>query len=266
MALTDKLSAIGDAIRAQSGKTAKIPLAQMPTEILSLQSLNFEVVGNPKPQNPKENTIWLNTDVAIPSWTFDAVEPGSGADGSAFIKIGKEGNYAFNALKENRLVVYPLYAEQYVSDAWGIVEAQIFKNNKWNALSAEVVLFDGVLNTATFGDYVAQDGVKNFTISNGDIRFYYYNSSRFTELFDVTAFDRIEMYFKNYNNVGVDIYLVDESGNKNKLVRSGTEASGSTVTYDVSAYTGKYYVQLVTGQKPNDLTTYSTVSSIKFKA
>ena len=266
MALTDKLTAIGDAIRVQSGKTDKIPLAQMPTEIINLQSLNFEVVGNPKPQNPKENTIWLNTDVAIPSWTFNAADPGSGDEGAVCIKTGNASDYPFNALKKNSLMVYPLYAEQYVSNAWGIVEAQIFKNNTWNSLLAEVVLFDGVLNTATFGDYEQQDGVKNFTISNGDIRFYFYNSSRFTKLFDVTAFNRIEMYFKHYNSVGVEIYLVDESGNKNKLVRSGTEASGSTVTYDVSAYTGKYYVQLSTGQKPNDTTTYSTVSSIKFKA
>lgn len=229
-------------------------------------SLNFTVVGNPKPANPKENTIWLNTDVAIPGWTFNAADPGSGEEGSVCIKTGNSSNYPFNALKKNSLMVYPLYAEQYSTNAWNIVESEIFKDGVWNPLLAEVALFDGVLNTATFGDYVAQDGVQNFSIYNGDIRFYYYNSSRFTKLFDVTAFNRIEMYIKYYNSIGVEIYLVDESGKKNKLVRSGTEASGSTVTYDVSAYTGKYYVQLVTGQKPNDTTTYSTVSSIKFKA
>ena len=38
MALTDKLSAIGDAIRAKTGKTDLIPLDQMPTEIASIQS------------------------------------------------------------------------------------------------------------------------------------------------------------------------------------------------------------------------------------
>lgn len=38
MALTDKLSAIGDAIRAKTGKTDLIQLDQMPTEIASIQS------------------------------------------------------------------------------------------------------------------------------------------------------------------------------------------------------------------------------------
>lgn len=37
MALTDKLSAIGDAIRAKTGKTDLIPLDQMPAEIASIQ-------------------------------------------------------------------------------------------------------------------------------------------------------------------------------------------------------------------------------------
>ena len=38
MALTDKLSAIGDAIRVKTGKTDLIPLDQMPTEIASIKS------------------------------------------------------------------------------------------------------------------------------------------------------------------------------------------------------------------------------------
>lgn len=39
-------------------------------------SLNFKVVGGTTaPVNPKENTIWVNTDVKITSWHFGAEEP-----------------------------------------------------------------------------------------------------------------------------------------------------------------------------------------------
>jgi len=75
MALTEKLTAIADAIRERSGKTDKLTLSRMPAEILDLQALNFEVVGNPQPENPKENTIWVNTDTEITSWYFGANEP-----------------------------------------------------------------------------------------------------------------------------------------------------------------------------------------------
>lgn len=37
--------------------------------------LNFKVVGNPQPSNPKENTIWVDTDVPITGWEFSANEP-----------------------------------------------------------------------------------------------------------------------------------------------------------------------------------------------
>lgn len=75
MPITDKLSAIGDAIRLQSGKTAKLTLDQMPSEIIDLQALTFEVVGGTKPSNPKENTIWVDTDTEITGWHFGAEEP-----------------------------------------------------------------------------------------------------------------------------------------------------------------------------------------------
>jgi hypothetical protein len=34
--------------------------------------LNFKVVGNPQPTNPKENTIWVDTDVKITGYQFSA--------------------------------------------------------------------------------------------------------------------------------------------------------------------------------------------------
>lgn len=37
--------------------------------------LNFKVVGNPQPATPKENIIWVNTDVPIPEWRFAAENP-----------------------------------------------------------------------------------------------------------------------------------------------------------------------------------------------
>lgn len=46
MALTDKLSAIGDAIRIKTGKTDLIPLDQMPTEIESVWDAGYKEAYN----------------------------------------------------------------------------------------------------------------------------------------------------------------------------------------------------------------------------
>lgn len=46
MALTDKLSAVGDAIRSKTGKTGKLSLSQMVTEILSIETCITEEETN----------------------------------------------------------------------------------------------------------------------------------------------------------------------------------------------------------------------------
>lgn len=38
-------------------------------------SLNFKVVGNPQPENSKENTIWVDTDEPITGWGFSTTNP-----------------------------------------------------------------------------------------------------------------------------------------------------------------------------------------------
>jgi hypothetical protein len=46
--------------------------------------LNFKVVGNPQPQNPKENTIWVDTDVDITTYHFSSEPISTNLDLSNF--------------------------------------------------------------------------------------------------------------------------------------------------------------------------------------
>lgn len=94
-------------------------------------SLNFKVVGNPQPTNPKENTIWLNTDVPITSWIFSATEPNTAESGMVWFPVGTSSTVAFNALKKNDIQVYPLSAKQYIDGAWVNKTAKIFQNGEW---------------------------------------------------------------------------------------------------------------------------------------
>ena len=131
MALTEKLTAIADAIRSRSGKGEKLTLEQMSEEIIGLQSLNFEVVGNPQPENPKANTVWVDTDVEITGWDFSAAEPANPAEGMVWVSTGTASSVAFNALKENSVMVYPMSAKQYVGGAWVNVTAKSYLNGAW---------------------------------------------------------------------------------------------------------------------------------------
>lgn len=257
MALTDKLTAIGNAIRAQSGKTDKIPLSQMPTEIINLQSLNFEVVGNPKPENPKQNTIWMNTN-SIHNWECGATEP-SGAD--TWVKTGKASPYAFNALNRNSLMVYPLCGLQIASSEWKYVETEIYQGG-WIKLLPEVDFFaNGILNTDTFGSLTV--GNHNVTITNSLLYFDPYVNVTTSELFDVTSFNTIECDVAIYSHVSIKMALIDEKGNSYALAESGAWESGGKKNFDISERTGKFYLKITSSGKNGD---YTTMSSIKFKA
>lgn len=265
MALTDKLTAIADAIRVQSGKTAKIPLSEMPAEIINLQSLNFEVAGNPKPENPKENTIWLNTDVAIPNWIFTDTKPSSGNEGAVCILTGKGSACAFNALKKNAVMVNPVGAVQYTSGAWKSVEIQVYQGG-WKNLLSEVVFFgNGKINTDVFGNIAkTNSGANDPSIYNGNIRFYHYVDVKTSKLFDVSAFNTIECTIAEWHNMNIDIHLVDANGNSNKLTRTQlAQTAGGLDIFDISDYTGAYYLELSTGNGQGNSVFYS---SIVFKA
>lgn len=96
--------------------------------------LNFKMVGgNAQPEEPKENTIWVNTATEITSWAFSATEPEAPVDGMVWITTGTSSIIEFNALKKNGIQVYPISAKQYISGAWIPITATIYQNGEWVA-------------------------------------------------------------------------------------------------------------------------------------
>ena len=66
--------------------------------------LNFAIAGNPRPENPDENTIWIDTNEPISGWTISAEEPAK-VENTVWIAAGSFSQVAFNALKENCIMV-----------------------------------------------------------------------------------------------------------------------------------------------------------------
>lgn len=94
--------------------------------------LNFKVVGGTvQPANPKENTIWVDTDAEITGWTFSATQPETAQEGEVWIKTGAINSIEFNALKKNSLHVYPMNAKQYVDGVWTPKTALLYQNSVW---------------------------------------------------------------------------------------------------------------------------------------
>lgn len=103
-----------------------------PCEATGGGGLNFSVVGGlTQPADPKENTIWVETDAAITSYIFSATEPEEPEEGMVWFATGTASTVEFNALKKNGIQVYPLYAKQYVGGTWVDVTAKSWQDGEW---------------------------------------------------------------------------------------------------------------------------------------
>ena len=104
-------------------------------------ALNFSVVGNPQPANPKANTIWVNTDTKITGWFFSATQPENLAAGNVWFPVSASSTAPFNALKKNGIQVNPLSAKQYINGAWVYKESKMYQNGVWVDVIPDNYLF-----------------------------------------------------------------------------------------------------------------------------
>lgn len=94
--------------------------------------LNFRVLGGTSaPPSPKENDIWVNTDVKISSYVISATQPTTHDSGLVWIPTGTSSTVNFNALKKNAIEVCPQSVKQYIDGEWVQIDAYMFRNGNW---------------------------------------------------------------------------------------------------------------------------------------
>ena len=133
--------------------------------------LNFRVIGAAEqPVSPRENDIWVECD-GMTGWVFSVKQPEEAAEGLVCLSIDTESSVAFNALKKNKLTVYPVSASQYVGGAWVSRTAQSWQGGKWVSWWLPGTLFaDGIDATDLTGGwaskaYIAGTGYTGVTVA-----------------------------------------------------------------------------------------------------
>lgn len=229
--------------------------------------LNFKVVGGTsQPTNPRENTIWVNTDTSITSYVFSITQP-TGSAGMVWFQIGTSSSVPFNALKKNTLRVYPTSCKQYVSGSWVAKTAKTYLNSKWTDWST--YLYD----KGSSGWKVASSGSgwSNGTLSyNGALVLTLSSTTTClavtpNESVDLTDFKTLKVVVDSSstnlsttsNWIGVSSsnnfsWNPEAGGSKlpSSVVSSKTFAASGTITLDITSLNGKYYpIILATRQK-----------------
>ena len=174
-------------------------------------ALNFKVVGYATEEAllaaaPAENTIGIITETPITGYIFSVEEPSPATAGLVWVIIGKSSQVAFNALKKDSVMVYPLSAKQYVDGAWADVTAKSYQGGEW------VDWFDGtVYDNGIFAagySYETQTPASGESWIDASTDEYLAATGRFGSIFltpkiDMTPYTTLTMRVKNGSRVGV---------------------------------------------------------------
>lgn len=216
-------------------------------------ALNLKVVGGTaQPLNPRENTIWVNTDTAITEWAFANENPYSEPiEGAVWIKTSYASTAPINILKKNNVTVLPSYAYQYINGELISKEFFVYQNGHW--VDLEVLLYnEGFDNTPITGGWAkrrsggaATDCTELYLTAGGD-------SSMPETQHSTTAFTKNKIDFSSFFTLSCDlnisyaytyIYIstTQDSSGKVAEIYSGTNGN-QTLTIDVSTLHESYYI------------------------
>ena len=220
-------------------------------------SLNFKVVGGTsRPSAPGENTIWVNGE-GITSWVLSPVEP-EAAEGLAWVAVGGASAYAFNALKKNALMVFPISAKVYIGGTWANAEAEIYQNGKWNSFSVTwdgYYFKDGDQYESVTGGWTTE-GWNNQATANADNGILYVESpnqqysARIGTASPIDFSGISKLYVDSPTGKGESVYsgylLVCTEKQDYTNVAQITISAAGTTSINVSDLNGSYYLLLRT--------------------
>lgn len=108
--------------------------------------LNTKVVGGTtKPTNPRENTIWVNTSVAITGYVLSPTKPGTGTEGQVWLQTANSG-VEINVGKRNAVLLHITTCNLYTGGSWQMVSASVYVSGAWTEIDTSIYLVrDGIL-------------------------------------------------------------------------------------------------------------------------
>lgn len=244
------LTSVANAIREKGETTQQLVFPSgFVTAIESIKGggdLNFEVVGGTdEPENPVENTIWVNTDQEITGFVFDYKEPTEPGDGVVFFKTIKQSNAGFNAITDNELHVYVQKASQYKESegAWENTKIKIYQSGTW---------VDFTLNLFAEGDRCEEvtGGWKGHSDQNATFAFgeTIYLFSDKNSYHNAAVYTNNKINFNGYSTLNFDIDWAENNGAcfaRVGLASTNTGAMASNVIASVTLVkTGRQNVQI----------------------
>jgi hypothetical protein len=247
--------------------------------------LNVRVIGGTtKPENPKENTIWVNTEHNIPNFAFATDNPyyDDIEQGTVWIRTSSRSSAPIDILKKNHVLVYPNYVYQYVGNEWVPCVANTYQNGAWIAWEVYLyyhgIEYEGITGgwdylTTESGldtlDYLKVMSWAAIDTSNG------YSYPYTLESIDFTTYNTMEFTITQHSGSSsagtLKVQIVDSLENSNvikemSITKADLDENG-IYNFDISDVSRAGYIKLSVGAIYTTSGTYHTVniSEIKLK-
>lgn len=127
--------------------------------------------GTTAPASPAENTVWVNTDVAVATVYVCYDTPSTPRSGSVWIKPADNGNNTVSLSKRDIVVLRVGVVSQYISSAWVGKDASVYVSGSW------VPIQEWAYNNGTkYGEFTPALGSNGLysdeSATNGYLRLY----------------------------------------------------------------------------------------------
>lgn len=224
--------------------------------------LNFKIRGGTaEPASPAANTIWVNTGDTITGWTFAAAAPSEPFAGMVWFQIGTSSGVAFNAIKKNGIEIYPVGCKQYLSGTWESKSArtylgggwvdwwngELFANGNqypdvtggWTSTAVGPVEDENILPVLSFEGAFMDAAIAESNVGG---------TVHTVNKIDLTEYSGLVLEFEWVSgeaHVYDALYICEEIKDPYRTyhaAKSDYWGTNTTVTLDVSAYSGSYYV------------------------
>ena len=229
--------------------------------------LNFKVVGNPRPTNPKENMLWVDTD-DVDVWTFRAARPEVPKEGMIWFLISDFSEAPFNALRKNELQVYVYGAQKYVGGSWEDVAVEIYQGGQWKPFWDGTLFYMGNRYEDQTGGWAGRR--MSFGETTISATGSYYNDLGHGSIYNLKGVD-----VTNYNTLTVNITTAIISSNgahfglstapNGSFAASASIAATGTMDLDITGLKGEYYFLFKTEDHATSATTTVAFDTIRLR-
>lgn len=255
----EDMKMIADAIRLKSGSSEQLLFPDgFVSNIQTIKAgggMNFEIVnGTTQPENPVENTIWVNTTNAIIKTEINPQEPDNPIDGMLWLQSCQSGLVDLTmGSDDNVAVVYIQDSYIYTNGAWQTVESKVYQDGEWKTYVLRVYWY-GDQNVDLTGGWVTTNNVGGtITYEDAKIKITAGGSESYSKNFSTKTNNPIDV--TNYNTLKINKdWVVNNSGgadgvfglftNKTDTYKQAVASVNSKEAYiiDISGITGSYYI------------------------